>query len=1100
MESTVEVIIRQRPARLISPRRSTLQASHAAEHLVALLLFGSGFCALIYQTTWLREFRLIFGGSTAASAAVLGVFMAGIGFGGIILGRRSETTTRPLAFYGQLEICIALSAALSPLLIFAARHLYVALGGTTTLGIVLGTVVRLLLAAIILGLPTFLMGGTLPAAARAVVSPNDISRRSLGMLYGLNTIGAVTGALAGTFYLFENFGNRLTLWWAVLLNLVIAITALRYAKTMPPLTTNREKASELAERADRPNRTLVFVAAGIVGFAFFLMEIVWYRMLSPLLGGSTFSFGLILASALLGIGFGGLAYSLFDLKRAASLRFFALTCALEALFVALPYALGDRIAMLTMLLRPLGTLGFYGHVAAWSSICLLVVFPAAFISGLQFPLLIALLGRGNRSVGAQTGAAYAWNTSGALFGSLAGGFGFLPLFSALGVWKLVVLLLSALALVSAVCRSSERRSFIRLAMPIATAAVAILMLTAIGPTAFWRHSQIGVGRVQQYNVSPNELREFVHKTRRQVKWEADGIESSVALANPDSVAFLVNGKSDGNAKIDAGTQVMCGMIGAALHPNPKDAMVIGLGTGSSAGWLAAVPNMQRVDVVELERAILRVAQDCESVNQNALTNPKLHVTVGDGREFLLTCHRQYDIIVSEPSNPYRAGVASLFTRDFYLSVQDRLQTGGMFLQWVQTYDIDDRTIEILYKTLGSVFANIDTWQTQEGDLLLVATQQPVIYDTDALRQRLSQEPLKTALRVAWGGLGVEDFLAHYIGNNKVARMLRQVEQWPLNTDDRTVIEFAVARSLNTTTGFHMSNLRASAEATHRDRPENLRGEIDWPRVEEGKLSADADVNPGARVATLPFDQRARAFAISAYLRNDLAGALRYWQSQPAEPQTLPQLRLLAECLANKGDGHAWRYIDKLGTIAPNEAEALRSEVLFRQGKTTEAAESLERFLQAAHEDPWPEQDLLRRAIIRTELIAKADRTAQSAPRFYKLLQTPLAIWNCESERRVRLLDLGALRDGSSLGQYTSPALAVFEPYVKWDRNFLELRKSCYHATGDPRFKQANDELNQFLSNEPITSDSALLAKLLRRDGADSVSAVDDSHLSRLSRK
>src|SRR6202163_1453568 len=161
--------------------------------LVALLLFGSGFCALLYQTTWLREFRLVFGASTAATAAVLGVFMSGLGFGGIILGRRSETKARPLAFYAQLELFIALSAALSPLLISAARHVYIALGGTQTMGVAVGTVARLVFTALIIGAPTFLMGGTLPAAARAVVPRDDVSRRSVGILYGVNTLGAVTG-------------------------------------------------------------------------------------------------------------------------------------------------------------------------------------------------------------------------------------------------------------------------------------------------------------------------------------------------------------------------------------------------------------------------------------------------------------------------------------------------------------------------------------------------------------------------------------------------------------------------------------------------------------------------------------------------------------------------------------------------------------------------------------------------------------------------------------------------------------------------------------------------------------------------------------------
>src|SRR5438270_293828 len=209
------------------------------------------------------------------------------------------------------------------------------------------------------------------------------------------------------------------------------------------------------------------------------------------------------------------------------------------------------------------------------------------------------------------------------------------------------------------------------------------MLTALGRTAFWRHSQIGVGHLKYYHVPPNELRDAIQSIRRHIIWDLDGIESSVGVQNADSVSFIVNGKSDGNARYDAGTQVMSGLIGAALHPNPKQAMVVGLGTGSTAGWLAAIPTMEHVDVVELEPAVLKVAEMCSAVNQNALKNPKLRVIIGDGRELLLTIRSKYDVIESEPSNPYRAGVAGLFTREFYESVRNRLNPGGVFLQWVQ---------------------------------------------------------------------------------------------------------------------------------------------------------------------------------------------------------------------------------------------------------------------------------------------------------------------------------------------------------------------------------------------------------------------------------
>src|ERR1051326_737435 len=200
--------------------------------LIAGVLFGSGFCALGDQVGWLREFRLIFGASTAASAAVLAIFIGGLGVGGWVLGRRADSHTRPLGFYAQLEGIVALSAAASPILLALVRQLYVFAGGTPRLGLVVGPLVRLLLSALVLAIPTIAMGGTLPAAARAITGSGDQRRRQLAMLYGCNTLGAVTGCVVATFLALELFGTRSTLWLAAALNVIIALTARTVDRTM----------------------------------------------------------------------------------------------------------------------------------------------------------------------------------------------------------------------------------------------------------------------------------------------------------------------------------------------------------------------------------------------------------------------------------------------------------------------------------------------------------------------------------------------------------------------------------------------------------------------------------------------------------------------------------------------------------------------------------------------------------------------------------------------------------------------------------------------------------------------------------------------------
>jgi hypothetical protein len=312
------------------------------------------------------------------------------------------------------------------------------------------------------------------------------------------------------------------------------------------------------------------------------MELVWYRMLAPLLGGSTFTFGIILAIALLGIGLGSGAYALFGGDRRPTLCGFALTCAAEAFCIALPFALGDRIAVLTLLLRSLGAFGFQGHIFAWTLVTGLVVFPAAFISGIQFPLLIALLGKGRERVGTHTGFAYAANTLGAIAGSLAGGFGLLPALSATGAWQLVVVVLAFVgAAVWIVAYKIEER-VVRLVAPALITVLALLMLHATGPTPAWRQSPIGAGRGGDENVrSPNAVEAWLRLHRRRVAFQTDGIESCLGVTIESGIAFVINGKVDGNAVGDAGTQIMGGLIGAIVQPSASRALVVGLGTGST---------------------------------------------------------------------------------------------------------------------------------------------------------------------------------------------------------------------------------------------------------------------------------------------------------------------------------------------------------------------------------------------------------------------------------------------------------------------------------------------------------------------------------------
>jgi spermidine synthase len=1033
---------------------------------IAPLLFLSGFCALVYQTTWLREFRLFFGASTAANAAVLAIFMGGLGAGSALLGRRSETQKHPLAFYARLELWISVSAALTPLLLWVAAQVYLAVGGTLTLGLGVGSIVRLLLSLCVLGVPTFLMGGTLPAVARAAVGEEDTNRRALALLYGVNTLGAVTGAALGTFFLFERFGNLRTLLFAAILNALTAFAAYAMAKGLPAVAATSAPRKVLVKEESAAPPKFVLIAAGITGFVFLLMELVWYRMLSPLLGGSTFTFGLILAVALLGIGIGGVAFALMFGDRRATLQGFALTCALEAVFIALPYALGDRVALGAMLLRPLGALGFSGFVLGWTQLCVLVVLPAAIVAGIQFPMLIALLGKGKAHVGAQTGLAYAWNTAGAIAGAIAGGFGFLPHFSAPGVWRLVVVLLGVLALVAAVIDWRQRGKILRVLPPFATAALALWLLTAPGPTAFWRHGQIGVGRQEKLSGSKNDYRDLMNAIRRSILWEKDGVESSVAISKNNGFNFIVNGKTDGSLKGDVGTQVMIGVVPALLHPQPQRALVVGLGTGCTAGWLASVPSITRVDVAELEPAILKVADLSAPMNQDALRHPKVNVILGDAREILLAVRERYDLVVSEPSNPYRAGIASLFTREYYAAAAAKLNDGGMFAQWVQAYEVDNRTIQTIYATMGAVFPHIQTWQTDDGDLLLIGSAEFPLQSAAELRERVAREPFRSALLRAWGVTDLEGCLSHFIAGQPIAEYFQKEHEGPLNTDDQTVLEFAFARNIDLQHGFKLSLLRLGAAANGADRLP-VTGEVDWRRVMTGRFSmllASGEI-PQLEDYSSP-ELRILMLAYREYLNNNLAGAYSRWREQPRAPHDLNELQMLAECAASENGPEAEETIAQLRPILPLEADAFAARLLTRRGDYEGATELLESFFRALRTDPWPNRHLVGRTCVLVQEVADKANTDAITRRLHDALAERFSVYNAEDARALRLFRLALKLDGPTPGHHAAAALAASEPHVPWQESLLRARHAAYQATRSPQLGRATRELHEFLRHQP----------------------------------
>lgn len=1032
---------------------------------VALFLLGSGTAALVYQTAWERMLRLVFGASTAASSAVLAIFLGGLGLGGVWLGKRVEASERPLLYYGNLELGVACSAALTPFLVDVIAKIYWGLGGSGALGSGGATLVRLLLAALVLGPPVVLMGGTLPAAARAVEREDDLSRGELATLYATNTTGAVLGSLLGTFFLFELFGTRLSLWVAALLNALVAMLARRVGAGLAPVPVKNDEAGETPRTpADSLRVFAVYGTALVVGFGFLGLEIVWYRMLAPLLGGSSFTFGLILAVALAGIGIGSALYARRSEEKPATLSLLATTVALEAACAAFPLALGDDLAIFAAHTRSMAALGFGALTATWALIAAVAVLPPAIVAGYQFPVLFALLGSGRSQVARQVGMTYAFNTAGSIAGALLVGFVLLPRLGAVGMWRLVVAVLLALA-VALLALDSRRKAADagrRALLPVGFTLLALWMLTAEGPTAVSRHTPIGAGRVKIAGLDKNNLRDWKHKMRARMLWEKDGVESSLGVSYGGGLTFIVSGKADGAVFGDRGTQSLFPLIPLLLKDETKTAFVLGLGTGMSAGWLAAVPGVERVDVAELEPAIVEVAKQSELANDRVLDKKNVSLFFGDGREFLLTHERKYDIIASEPSNPYRAGVAALFTQDFYRVVARRLQPNGIFAQWLQAYEVDTATVRMVLATLRTVFPFIEAWQTQGGDLLLLAGMEPRVYDIERLRKRVREEPFRTILPRAGLIADAEGVLSRFLAGNALVEAIGAAEGARINTDDDNLLEYAFARNVGSVGNDIAAQLAAITQGRDIARPE-VRGNVSWIRVAEQRARAWEIASPTAG-PDLPIPDpavrlRARAFGVGC--AGDVSTAGELWFAQPdREPKDIVETYVLAQILAQKKEDRA---LELGATLAREgytaEAQVIRGRYLAGKGKLDEALEALLGAITDLRKQALPLCDTARQAIDLIPIVVRGV-PARAARAARHLIEAPLAVHN-EEERRLSVAQRLAFISGDSALCVAALGTNLELPW--WQLRFLAARAECLERAGHIHAARARADVAEWVA-------------------------------------
>jgi spermidine synthase len=763
---------------------------------VVACFFLSGATGLVYEVLWIRMLGLVFGHTVFAVTTVLTAFMAGLGLGSWVFGRVADRQARPLRVYGLLEIGVGLFCLLVPLLLPWVELVYRALARSLGLSFFAFSLAQFVLVLVVFLPPTTLMGATLPILSRLFATEAGTLGRRVGLLYALNTLGAVVGCGLAGYVLLPALGMRATLTLAAAVNLVLGVLiVLADRRLSAPAPAADAPAADATPAGEPPSlaATVVAAALAVAGAASMIYEVAWVRALSLVIGSSTYAFTAMLVAFLLGLALGSALFSrLFGARPLGPAAFGALqlgvgltALGILPLFDRLPDVV---VGALSVSLSP----SFVLVVEVALAVAAMLV-PTVLI-GAGFPCAVQAAARGPARIGGDVGRLYALNTLGAIVGTVVAGFALVPMAGAQGAVKIAILL----NVVLGVGLLLASRRTLAPWQALAGLALAAIVVAGLVRVPAWDRAIMASGasvytRQYQRFAGHGGVARAAADTR--LLFYRDGLTATVSVHREGPTTFLrVNGKTDASNGVDMHMQLMLGHLPMLLHPDARSAMVVGLGSGVTVGAVAAHP-VTRVDVVEIEPAVVEAAAFFQRENRDALRDHRVHLAIGDARNVLLASDRRWDVIVSEPSNPWIGGVATLFSAEFYALARSRLAPGGVMVQWIDGYGMRPEDFKMIVRTFSTAFPAATLWHGHGiADFLLVGAAEPRPLDLARVQAAWEASP---ALREDFARLGFRTssaFLADFLlAEPDVARLTLGAD---VNTDDLLPLEFSAPKSLH----------------------------------------------------------------------------------------------------------------------------------------------------------------------------------------------------------------------------------------------------------------------------------------------------------------